>query len=217
MSAISAWSAPARTAETMQRSAPSSSRTSTNWRNQRLSVGQVGRRVGQRVDDEARRPPTDSRATAVEAVVERARPVLGAEVRQHVHQAGEHRQALAPAGLAVARAEVQPGAERLGGSSPLPSSAIAALAIDQRDVALQAILQALDAGERARRAAARGRSTPRRRRLDRVGAHVVGELVEGAAAARSKRAWCQWQVRMPSLTLPLWSGKPMCGQRLSTA
>ena len=35
--------------------------------------------------------------------------------------------------------------------------------------------------------------------------------------ARSKRAWCQWQVRMPSQTVPRWSGKPMCGQRLSTA
>ena len=33
----------------------------------------------------------------------------------------------------------------------------------------------------------------------------------------SNRAWCQWQVRMPSLTLPRSSGKPMWGQRLSTA
>ena len=35
--------------------------------------------------------------------------------------------------------------------------------------------------------------------------------------ARSKRAWCQWQVRMPSRIVPWLSGKPMCGQRLSSA
>ena len=34
---------------------------------------------------------------------------------------------------------------------------------------------------------------------------------------RSKRAWCQWQVRMPFLTVPLSSGKPMWGHLLSTA
>ena len=35
--------------------------------------------------------------------------------------------------------------------------------------------------------------------------------------AKSNRAWCQWQVRMPSQTLPRCSGNPICGQRLSTA
>ena len=35
--------------------------------------------------------------------------------------------------------------------------------------------------------------------------------------ARSKRAWCLWQVRMPFLTVPRSSGKPMWGHRLSTA
>ncbi len=34
---------------------------------------------------------------------------------------------------------------------------------------------------------------------------------------RSKRAWCQWQVKSPFSTVPRWSGKPMCGQRSSTA
>ena len=33
----------------------------------------------------------------------------------------------------------------------------------------------------------------------------------------SKRAWCQWQVMMPLAMLPRLIGKPMCGQRLSTA
>ena len=53
--------------------------------------------------------------------------------------------------------------------------------------------------------------------LDREAAQLVRELVERAARARSKRAWCQWHVRIPSQTVPRWSGKPMCGQRLSTA
>ena len=54
--------------------------------------------------------------------------------------------------------------------------------------------------------------------LDRAGRHVVCPQVEGAAARQtSKRAWCQWQVRMPSSMLPRSSGKPMCGQRLSRA
>ena len=35
--------------------------------------------------------------------------------------------------------------------------------------------------------------------------------------ARSKRAWCQWQVNRPFSTVPRWRGKPICGQRSSTA
>ena len=35
--------------------------------------------------------------------------------------------------------------------------------------------------------------------------------------SRSKRAWRQWQVRMPSSMLPRSSGKPICGHRLSSA
>ena len=35
--------------------------------------------------------------------------------------------------------------------------------------------------------------------------------------ARSKRAWCQWQVSRPASTDPRWSGNPRCGQRSSIA
>jgi hypothetical protein len=37
------------------------------------------------------------------------------------------------------------------------------------------------------------------------------------AAQQGPGAWCQWQVKMPSSTLPRSSGKPMWGQRLSRA
>ena len=35
--------------------------------------------------------------------------------------------------------------------------------------------------------------------------------------ARSKRAWCQWQVTSPASTVPWWRGKPRCGHRSSMA
>ena len=78
MSAIWAWSAPARTAETMQRSAPSASRTSTKRRNQPLSVARSAVPVGQRTHGEPRRLSGGVARDGREAVVEGARPVLGA-------------------------------------------------------------------------------------------------------------------------------------------
>ena len=43
----------------------------------------------------------------------------------------------------------------------------------------------------------------------RIAADVVGERIEGAAAGQIEPGVMQWQVRMPSLTLPRSKGKPM--------
>ncbi len=53
-------------------------------------------------------------------------------------------------------------------------------------------------------------STPCARTSSAKGSRVPPE-------ARSKRAWCQWQVKRPFSTVPRWRGKPICGQRSSTA
>ena len=42
-------------------------------------------------------------------------------------------------------------------------------------------------------------------------------FVDVRPEARSKRAWCQWQVTSPASTVPWWSGKPRWGHRSSMA
>ena len=135
-----AWRRP-RTAETTQRSAPSSSRTSMNRRNQRLSAAEVGAGRRQRVDREARRRAGRLDGHVGEAVVERARPVVGFQVRQQVHQAGVAWSGPGPSRRRVARAEPRPGPERLRPRVARDRAARSRPWPDQADVALQAILQ----------------------------------------------------------------------------
>ena len=68
---------------------------------------------------------------------------------------------------------------------------------------------------RAHRPVASDRSTRRHRIVTGKARTSSAQGSEVPPLARSNRAWCQWQVRMQSLTVPRSSGKPMCGQRLS--
>ena len=78
MSAIWRSSAPARSAETMQRSAPSRVAHLDEAAEPAPQRGQVGRRRRQRLDGEARRRAGAVARHGGQAMVERARPVLGA-------------------------------------------------------------------------------------------------------------------------------------------
>ncbi len=63
---------PARTAETMHRSAPSASRTSTNWRNQRFSVAAFGVSPGNGRTGKRGGRPAISRGNGSQTLIERA-------------------------------------------------------------------------------------------------------------------------------------------------
>ena len=221
MSASSAGDAPARTAETSARSAPSASRTSMKPRNQRASrarprpsrrgaaragsCGGVHGRVGGDVG---------------ESVVERGGPRRRVEPRHEVHQARQRRQAAEPAAAAARRrrsrglAAKHVAAARVGlgraRSTPSPPRAECRRSSPSRS-RLRLVGRADRAAASRRRARRRpSTSTGKRRRSSAHWSKVP-------PVQRSKRAWCQWQVRIPSQTVPRCSGKPMCGQRLSTA
>ena len=113
-----------------------------------------------------------------------ARPVPGVELGQQVHHAGVDGQALPPAGLPVARPEVEARAERPGRGLTAFEEPDDRLGQDQGDVALEAVPQPpLPVGRRV---------FPRRRvhphlavaNLRGEGADVVGPEVEGAAGGQ---------------------------------
>src|SRR5829696_4289905 len=103
------------------------------------------------------------------------------------------------------------------GSSALPSNPMADLATTNE------MLRSSPSRRRWRRLA--GRSS-----RDEISTHTSPSLISTGKTrassanwskvpplSRSKRAWCQWQVRMPSCRVPRCKGNPMWGQRLSRA
>ena len=118
-----------------------------------------------------------------QSLVERPRPVFGVEQGRHVHEAGEHRQPLAPAAVTIARAKAQPNAEGLGDIAPVFHQLEDGLAQQQRNILFQPHFQPL---------AVVGVGIGRRcevdpdfagAHLDGIGGHIVGPEVEAAAAA----------------------------------
>ncbi len=118
-------------------------------------------------------------------MIQSAGTVRGIQVRQQVHKTGQHGQALAPAGLAVARAEVQPDPEGFGGSPRAESvRAMADLAITR------GILRSNPSPSRWRwwalQVGAGGQVHPHlvAAHVHRKSAHVIGPLVESPAACQ---------------------------------
>ena len=182
MSASSSCEAPARTAETSARSAPSASRTSMNPRSQRPS--RSGSAVaGQRLEREARRLHGRVGSDVGEPVVEGRGPLFTLETGHEVHQAGERRQPARPAAPAPLHAELEPGPERIGPGRVGLDEHDRRLRDHERDVALEPDLQPRSLV---------GDAVARRSQvdvdvvavdLDREAAQLVGPLVERAARA----------------------------------
>jgi hypothetical protein len=143
--------------------------------------------------------------------------VLGRKERQKVAECGEDREADAPA-VAVARTEQRRLAQDLGWRDARGEQAVGRLGDHEAQVVGKPVVEpAAPVGDRVGVAGPVLDPYFAVMQLDREGRHVVGPQIEVQPLARSNRAWCQWQVRMPSSIEPRCNGKPKCGQRLSMA
>ena len=174
---------------------------------------------GQRVEVEVGRAALDVAGDVQQAVVQRPRPVRRCEHVLHVRHAGQDRESGRPARRPIAHAE----ARRLV-HQRLRLARLAqpddALGDDQRQVLLQALHQLASPVRDAFLVLHRRRVEPDATvpQLDLERREVVGERVEGAAAGE-----------LEARVVPVAGqdavarschgdiGKPMCGQRLSTA
>ena len=217
MSASTRLSAPARTAETMQRSAPSVSRTSTNCLSQRFRTARSVRSPGSGRTWKRGAIPAESSATA-------ARPCWSACGRSPGSRCGSR---FMKQVCIVSPWKNPPARWRTPNSSPIRNGSTGSIPPSRSPIADFAITSgrfrsspsrsrarrcssALPSGERSTQTSPSCNSTGNTRASSAHWSNVP-------PVVRSNRAWCQWQVRIPSCTVPRWRGKPMCGHRLSTA
>ena len=140
---------------------------------------------GQWIEREARRLALAIVGHVHHAVVERQHAILRRQVVQDVGQRGQDRQAGTPPGGTIARAEAAADVQDLARRYAGLEQGQHGLDHDEREVLLQAIFQAA-LPARPPILAPGVEVDPDRAvaHLDRVDAHVVGEGVEGAAAAQ---------------------------------
>ena len=188
-------------------------------------VPRASRSVGHRLpsskrrDREARRVVAGVAGDEREPVHEREGAVVGLELREHVGHRDEHGEPGAPAGVAVAGAEVDAacarspsGRRRLrAGRAPTWRSRARGRPRARRRSRRCRCPTGSSRAARLARTRRRRRSSPSKPRTS----SAQGSSVQ--PDTRSKRAWCQWQVTRPPSTVPWCSGKPMCGQRSSIA
>ena len=161
--------------------------------------------------------PRVSRATNTRPCTSASARSSGVEVGDEVRHRDERREPRAPAGLAVASAELHAGAHdrtRIDARVEEPEHR---LRHDERDVLLETLAQAtLQVADRDPfRTGATNTSSPRISTSKPRASSAQRSSVQ--PETRSKRAWCQWQVTSPASTVPWCSGKPRCGQRSSIA
>ena len=217
-SAISARSAPLASAVSSVRSAASRWRTSVHWRNQRRSVAGAAALPGNAARSRRGSWPAQSWAT-------RRMPWNSARYASSSGSAGSRLASAVrivmpmpkPSRIRAPNRAASP--TRARSETPAARAPSTALAITRpRSCSMPSArrLRQCAAGSSRRRHSAATQTSPSSILTSAVGTSSA-QRSKVPPLARSKRAWCQWQVRMPSLRLPLWSGKPRCGQRLSSA
>ena len=140
----------------------------------------------QRADREARRATARVARDEGEAVHERERAIVGIEMGEEVGHRDEHGEAGAPAGIAVARAEVDAGPHDLARLDARVEQPEHRLGDDERDVLLEPLAQtALEVRDHIG-VRAGGDEHVVAADLDVEAARVVGPEVERAAGRRGR-------------------------------